>query len=264
MTFAIPAHSYARFMGRWSEPLADLLLEQVDRDGARPGGPVLDVGCGPGVLTARLVDRLGLAQVAAIDPSPPFVAATRDRFPGLDVREGSAEDLPWPDDTFASALAQLVVHFMSDPVAGLGQMRRVTRPGGLVAAAVWDHAGRRSPLTTFWDAVHLTDPDVDDQSDLPGAREGSLPALLTEAGAGRRPVRRAHGRGPLRVLRGLVAAPRAGRRPPARARRVADARGSHRPPGALPHLVAGGPVRAHGHGVVRLRQVLSTCAERAR
>ena len=131
MTFDVVADAYDRFMGRFSEPLAD---EFVAVAGLRPGQQVLDVGCGPGALTRRLVAALGADAVAAVDPSAPFVAAVQERCPGVDVRRAAAEDLPFDDDTFDLALAQLVVHFMQDPVAGLREMARVTRPGGVVAA----------------------------------------------------------------------------------------------------------------------------------
>jgi SAM-dependent methyltransferase len=179
VSFDVAATAYARFMGVYSEPLADRFVERLD---LRPGQRVLDVGCGPGVLTAQLAGRLGAPAVVAIDPSTPFVEAARDRLPAVEVRQGSAEDLPFPDDAFDLAVAQLVVHFMTDPVAGLVEMARVTRPGGRVAASVWDHAGNRGPLTTFWSAVRDVDPQAPDESGLPGTREGHLARLVTEAG----------------------------------------------------------------------------------
>lgn len=179
MTFDVAADAYGRFMGRYSEPLAEKF---ADRAGARAGQRALDVGCGPGALTAQLVERLGAGAVWAIDPSPPFVAALRTRFPDVDVRPGVAEDLPFPDDFFDLTLAQLVVHFMSDPVAGLREMARVTVPDGLVAAGVWDHAGGGSPLSTFWRAVRDLDPAVRGESDLAGARKGHLAELCEAAG----------------------------------------------------------------------------------
>jgi SAM-dependent methyltransferase len=148
----------------------------------RAGQRALDVGCGPGALTAQLVGRLGADAVCAIDPSAPFVETIRVRFTEVDVRVGAAEDLPYADDSFDVALAQLVVHFMSDPVAGLREMARVTRPGGWVAACVWDHAGGTGPLATFWHAVHDLDPEAADESHLSGAREGHLEELATAAG----------------------------------------------------------------------------------
>jgi SAM-dependent methyltransferase len=148
----------------------------------REGQRALDVGCGPGALTAELVERLGADAVSAIDPSDPFVAAIRSRFPEVDVLSGSAEYLPFPDDRFDVTLAELVVHFMADPVAGLSEMARVTRPGGLVAACVWDSSGNGGPLATFWRAVKDIDADARDESRLAGAREGHLAELFEEAG----------------------------------------------------------------------------------
>lgn len=165
-------------MGRYSEPLAEQFVDWV---GVRPGERALDVGCGPGALAARLVDRLGTAAVSAVDPSPPFLDAVRARLPGLDVRAGAAEQLPFADDTFDHALAQLVVHFMGDPVAGIGQMARVTRPGGSVSACVWDFAGGRAPLSTFWHAATDLDPEARTEGDLSGARAGDLERLLEGA-----------------------------------------------------------------------------------
>src|SRR5206468_5388483 len=119
----------------------------------RGGQRLLDVGCGPGALTAELVNRVGPNAVSAVEPSASFVAAARERLPGVDMRQTGAERLPFGDAAFDAALAQLVVHFMVDPVAGLREMGRVTRPGGVVAACVWDHAGGRGPLSAFWQAV---------------------------------------------------------------------------------------------------------------
>jgi SAM-dependent methyltransferase len=179
MTFDVAADDYARFMGRYSEPLAVQFAEVAE---VRADQRALDVGCGPGALTAQLVERLGAQAVSAIDPSPSFVAAIRARFPEVDVRSGVAEHLPFPDDSFDVVLAQLVVHFMTDPVSGLREMARVTRPGGLVAACVWDHAGSGGPLTTFWRAVHDTTPSARDEAELAGARAGHLAELCEAAG----------------------------------------------------------------------------------
>ncbi len=179
MSFDVAAESYFRFMGRFAEPLAD---DFVTYAGVQAGQRALDVGCGPGALTARLVERLGVDAVAAVEPSAPFVEAARGRFPGLDVRSASAEQLPFGDDEFDAALAQLVVHFMQDPVAGLREMARVTRPGGTVAACVWDHAGGTGPLSPFWTGVHDVDPDAPDESHLAGSREGHLVELFEAAG----------------------------------------------------------------------------------
>ena len=179
MGFEVTAAAYGSFMGRFSEPLAPAF---VKASGVSAGQRVLDVGAGPGALTAVLVEVAGADRVAAVDPSQSFVAALRDRLPGVDARAGSAEDLPWDDASFDAALAQLVVHFMRDPVAGLREMGRVTRPGGTVSACVWDHAGGGGPLSLFWDAVHELDPLAGGERGLAGAREGHLAELFSEAG----------------------------------------------------------------------------------
>jgi SAM-dependent methyltransferase len=181
MTFDVAAESYDRFMGRWSAPLAGPFADYAR---VAPDQRALDVGCGPGSLTSELVARLGADHVAAVDPSEPFVEAATLRHPGVDVQLASAEALPHPDGAFDAALAQLVVHFMADPVAGLREMARVTRPGGVVAACVWDHGSGRGPLSTFWRAVRQLDPTADDESELAGARRGHLGELFRAAGLG--------------------------------------------------------------------------------
>jgi SAM-dependent methyltransferase len=179
--FDVSADAYGRFMGRYSEPLAVAFAALA---GVSSGQRVVDVGCGPGALTAELVRLLGPDAVCAVEPSASFAAAAHERLPGVDVRRAAAEQLPFPGATFDAALAQLVVHFMADPVAGLREMARVTRPGGLVAACVWDHAGGRGPLTIFWRAVRDLDPSAPDESELAGTRAGHLAALFGLAGLG--------------------------------------------------------------------------------
>lgn len=179
MTFDVAAEAYDAYMGAWSIPLSSQL---ADLALVRPGDRVVDVGCGPGSLTGELVARLGADAVAAADPSEPFVAAARARYPGVDVRLASAEDLPYPDGAFDVVLAQLVVHFMTDPVGGIREMARVTRPGGRVAACVWDFAGGRGPLGPFWAVAHEVVADLVDESGLAGARQGHLVELFTAAG----------------------------------------------------------------------------------
>jgi SAM-dependent methyltransferase len=166
-------------MGRYSGPLAPAFADFV---GVPAGQRVLDVGCGPGALTAELVERLGADDVSAVDPSESFVEAARVRHPDVDVHQAAAEELPFEDDVFGAALAQLVVHFMADPVTGVREMARVTSEGGVVAACVWDHGGGRGPLSVFWDAARELDAHVEDESRLAGARQGHLVELFQAAG----------------------------------------------------------------------------------
>jgi SAM-dependent methyltransferase len=179
VSFSVGADAYDQFMGRYSRPLAPLF---ADLAAVTAGQRVLDVGCGPGALTGELVRRVGPAAVWAVDPSESFVRAAQDRHLGVDVRCAGAERLPFEDGAFDAALAQLVVHFMSDPVAGLREMGRVTRRHGVVAACVWDHGGGHGPLSLFWRAAHEIDPAVEDEARGAGAHQGHLSQLFEEGG----------------------------------------------------------------------------------
>jgi len=179
MSFAVAAEAYDRFMGRYSSPLAPLF---ADFGRVSDGQNVIDVGCGPGALTEELVRRVGAAAVSAVDPSESFVSALGERHPGVTVRLAPAEELPFAESSFDAALAQLVVHFMRDPIAGLREMARVTHEGGVIAASVWDHGGGHGPLSVYWDVVREFDPGARDESDLAGAHEGNLTVLFEQAG----------------------------------------------------------------------------------
>jgi SAM-dependent methyltransferase len=155
-TFRVSAEAYDGHVGRYGQELA---RELIGVAGVINGMAVLDVGCGTGLLTAELADIVGVTgRVAAIDPSAPFAQACHARVPTADVREGRAESLPFNDGVFDAALAQLVVNFMTEPAAGVREMRRVTRKGGVVASAVWDYAGEMTLLRAFWDAAIALDP----------------------------------------------------------------------------------------------------------
>jgi SAM-dependent methyltransferase len=153
-TFLTSGDAYDAFMGRYSRVLAPAF---ADHAGVAAGQSVLDVGCGPGALTGVLVERVGAGAVAAFDPSPPFVADCAARHPGVDVRQGRAEQIPFDDATFDAALAQLVLHFVTEPSEAAAEMRRVVRPGGVVAACVWDLTDTMEMLRLFWDAAQAID-----------------------------------------------------------------------------------------------------------
>ena len=167
-------------MGRYSQPLAATFADAV---GIAAGQRVLDVGCGPGALTAELAARVGAAAVVALDPSPPFVEECRRRNPGVDVHPGAAETLPFPDESFDGALAQLVLHFVSDPEAAAAEMRRVLRPDGVAAACVWDFSGGMTMLREFWRAARAVDPSPPDEGTTRRfGTAGEIDALFGEAG----------------------------------------------------------------------------------
>jgi SAM-dependent methyltransferase len=177
--FFTSTSSYDRFMGQFSGRLGPVF---ADFAGVEATGRALDVGCGPGALTVELTERLGAVNVAGIDPSETFVEAARERNPEVDVRHAPAERIPFADNAFDFALAQLVVHFMTDAVVGLREMARVTRSGGVVAACVWDYYGGTAPLSPFWAALEEFDPAAESDSHLAGARDGHLGELFVAAG----------------------------------------------------------------------------------
>ena len=180
MQFTSSAQGYDRFMGRYSQNLAPAF---ADATGVAGRIRVLDVGCGPGSLTEELARRVGEENVAAIDPAPQFAAACQERHPEADVRQGVAEELPWPDGSFEAALASLVVNFMQDADRGVAEMARVTRPGGAVAACVWDLPGEgMTMLSTFWKAAQSLDPSVQGEARSPGGAEGDLGERFRRAG----------------------------------------------------------------------------------
>ncbi len=179
-TFKAPADAYDAFMGRYSRQLAPAFADYCR---VQPGQRLLDVGCGPGAFAAVAIERLGLTAVSAVDPTPHFVAAARDRHPGLDVQQAPAEALPHEDGQFDVAVAQLVFHFVSDPEQGVREMSRVVRAGGTVGAAVWDFAQGMELLRAFWDASLTVWPDApDEERTVRFGRERELADLLSSAG----------------------------------------------------------------------------------
>lgn len=180
--FEKPAEQYDRFVGRYGGALGSSLVERV---GVRSEWRVLDVGCGPGPLTAVLAAIVGPRKVAAVDPSETFARACSDRVRGADVRVASAEELPFPDDSFDATLSQLVINFLADAAAGVREMHRVTRAGGTVAASVWDYAGEMTMLRAFWDAAIEVDPDrartLDEGARMPYSDPEELAELWTTA-----------------------------------------------------------------------------------
>ena len=173
---------YDRFVGRYGVPLGDAMLTFA---GVRPGMRVLDVGCGTGALAGQAAALVGAANVAAADPSEPFVESCRRRVPDADVRVAAAESLPFDDDSFDAVLAQLVVPFMSDAPKGVSEMARVAGPSGVVAACVWDYADGMRLLRAFWDAASTLDPESSARDEgrlLRYAKADELGALWSEAG----------------------------------------------------------------------------------
>ena len=173
-TFRASTDLYGRFVGRYAPSLSAALIEAV---GIEAGSRLLDVGCGPGGLAKALADVVGAENVSAVDPSEPFAETCREQLPDADVRVAAAEELPFPDDSFDGAFAQLVVNFMSDAERGVGEMKRVVRRGGTVAACTWDYADQMTMLRAFWDAAHEVAPDEAAQADEVTMRYSTLGEL---------------------------------------------------------------------------------------
>ena len=171
--------AYDRFMGRYSQLLAPRF---ADFCGVEEGHRLLDVGCGPGAFTAVAADRLGPRAVVAVDPSPSLVAACRERHPDVDVRQGVAEALPVEDAGFDRAVAQLVIHFVTDPRQSAAEMRRAVRPGGLVGVCVWHGAEEMGLIHAVSQARAAVEPPTDEPEPRAFGGEGELAALLASAG----------------------------------------------------------------------------------
>lgn len=182
--FQVTGQDYDAFMGRYSRPLAHLFADVVGVTEAAAGSVVaLDLGCGPGALTGVLRDRLGAASVSACDPSAPFVRECAARYPGVEVRQGRAEAIPFGDDAFDAVLSELVLHFVSDPAQAASECRRVLRPGGMVAGCVWDFAEGMEMLRHFWDSALSVDPDAPDEArTLRFGPAGEIAELFQDAG----------------------------------------------------------------------------------
>lgn len=179
-TFDVGGSTYDSFMGRYSSQLGDRF---ADAALVRYGQTALDVGCGPGALTGALAERLGSAAVAACDPSPGFVADCSRRHPDVRVEFGRAESLPFESDSFDHALAQLVLHFVSDPDAAAREMMRVVRPGGSVSACVWDFDDGMEMLRHYWDAALQLDPAAPDEArTMRFGKPGEIAELMDAAG----------------------------------------------------------------------------------
>jgi ubiquinone/menaquinone biosynthesis C-methylase UbiE len=150
------AEAYDRHTGRYGPELSAAFVRFA---AIEPGMRVLDVGCGTGALTTRLAHIVGADRVLAVDPSEGYAEACRRRVPGASVHVGSAEALPFDDGGFDAVLAQLVIQALDDPPTAAGEMRRVARPGGVVAACVWDFGGGMPLLDAYWAAARALDPD---------------------------------------------------------------------------------------------------------
>lgn len=179
------ADAYEQMMGRWSRRLAVPFLAFA---GVADGERVLDVGCGTGSLTFALARAANVAGIAAIDYSPVFLEAARraNDDPRITFEQGDACALPHADASFDRALSLLVLHFIPEAGRAVAEMRRVVRPGGVVAAAVWDGYGGGPWQRMFWDTAAMLEPGAAaarrEAYFRPMTRPGELRAAFSRAG----------------------------------------------------------------------------------
>ncbi|MBM3597169.1 MAG: methyltransferase domain-containing protein [Alphaproteobacteria bacterium] len=176
--------AYELYVGRWSRPVACEFLDWL----ALPSGrDWIDVGCGTGALSRTILDRAAPSSLAAVDPSEGFLAEARRRVkdPRAAFHVGDARKLPVGDTVADAAVAGLVINFVPDRAAAIAEMRRATRPGGTVAAYVWDYAGEMQMMRRFWDAAVSLDPAaqaLDEGRRFPDCRPDRLVELWRAAG----------------------------------------------------------------------------------
>lgn len=180
------ARAYDRFMGRWSRRLAPVFLDFVDiANNAR----VLDAGCGTGALTMTVANRKPESKVVGVDLSREYIEYCRTQNPLNRVRfeVGDAQNLGFPDGAFDAAVSMLVLNFVPNPNRAVAEMKRVTAPGGRVAAAVWDYGEGMQMLRAFWGAAVALNPEAEakDEKHMPLCRRGELKQLWTDTGFAR-------------------------------------------------------------------------------
>jgi SAM-dependent methyltransferase len=179
----LASDAYERFMGRWSRRLAPRLVAFAAVD---PRDSVLDVGSGTGALAQAIADAMPSVRVIGVDPSVAYVREARARTASDNVRflVGDAGRVELPDASLDKAISLLAMNFIPDPAQAVREMRRVTRPGGTVAAAVWDYGGGMEMLRAFWDEAVALDPAVAarDERHMPLCRQGELAALWRAEG----------------------------------------------------------------------------------
>jgi SAM-dependent methyltransferase len=177
------AQAYERFMGRWSRGLAPLFVRFAD---VHDGDTVLDVGSGTGALTAAVAKMAPSSRVVGIDPAAPYVALAQSRHGSalIQFEVGDAQQMRFDNAVFDRTLSLLVVNFIPDVRKALGEMKRVTKSRGTIAAAVWDYGEGMEMLRVFWDEAVALEPAsaAKDERNMPFCRRGELAALWREQG----------------------------------------------------------------------------------
>lgn len=177
-------HAYERYVGRWSRQVAVAFLRWL---APSPGLAWADVGCGTGALTATILNLCEPFSVYGIDSSEGFVSEARRRIGDQRARfeAGDATRLPWESGACGATVSGLVLNFVRDHESMAREMARVTRPGGRVAAYVWDYAGGMQMIRHFWDAAIAASPGdakLDQAERFPLCQPGPLQGLFERTG----------------------------------------------------------------------------------
>lgn len=175
---------YEPYVGRWSRRVAEEFLKWL---AVPEGADWLDVGCGTGALIQTIIETANPNSVIGIDPTPGYIEYAKARIASSDARfdAGNAESLPIDTATRNVAVAGLVLNFVSQPSRAVAEMTRVVRPGGIVAAYVWDYAGKMELMRHFWDAAVALDPgaqELDEGRRFPICQPKPLAELFAQAG----------------------------------------------------------------------------------
>ncbi len=172
------ADGYDQYMGRWSKRLAPLFL---DFAGVAEGEKVIDVGCGTGSLTFLIPDRANVSAIEAIDFEEQFIEALKQRNTDrrISARQGDACSIPFGENHFDRALSMLMLHFVPTPELAVAEMRRVVRPGGVIAATVWDTFGGMPSQRMFWDTFAAIEPTALGRRGLALVRPMTFPGEMT-------------------------------------------------------------------------------------
>jgi SAM-dependent methyltransferase len=182
-SFFSGAEAYEQYMGRWSRVLAPLLVRFA---GVRDGDAVLEVGSGTGAVAAAVASAAPASRIVGIDPAGPLVAFAQSRQSNdhVSFEVGDAQQMRFDDGVFDRTLALLVLNFVPDPERALREMKRVTRRGGTIAAAVWDYGAGMEMLRVFWDAAIGLQPadDARDERHMRFSRRGELADLWRSEG----------------------------------------------------------------------------------
>lgn len=176
------AHTYDQYMGRWSRRVAPLFVQWL---AAPRGGRWVDLGCGTGALSASIVAFCEPTSVLGLDTAESFVQTAAREVPAGTFRVGDALATGLPDASFDAAVSGLVLNFVRDPEHALREMRRLVRPGGVVAVYVWDYAGHMQIMRRFFDGARRVDPGAaayDDGVNAPVCRPDPLRRALAGAG----------------------------------------------------------------------------------